>query len=151
MSRANGAVFHCAHCGAPLPGAKPGRTVRCPHCDAKQRVETPAAATDEGAEEERNEDPYVDDVAHDDDEPDSEDWLDEGQCLDVLRRHLGDEPERYEADEYRLEVDDEGTDEERVCIYVKDGDDEILDYFAVAREDGTLQIYDAEAEEWEDL
>lgn len=85
-----------------------------------------------------------------DEEQDDDELLEDDQALAVLRKHLKDAAVDYEAETLTVELDEDNTDDERVYVYVKDEEDEVLDYFFVDRELRSLHVYDYDEDEWND-
>ena len=127
-------TLRCSNCGSPLRGVEPGEAAECEFCGTGQLV---------------GEDP-ADELSVEEDADEEDLWLDDDQCLAMVTEHLEEFSDDYDADEFVIEIDDDNTDDDRVYLYVKDADDDVLDYFFVDREEGTLQVYDYEDEEWVD-
>jgi len=145
----------CSHCGALLKGAGKRTIVTCEFCGTEQSLRP----NDREDEEEHDEDapdsvPWDEDKGGDEaeSEPDDEGKpLENADCIERLHRHVEEVGDLYDAEEIVIEVDEENTDDDRAYLYLKDAEGEVLDYFFVDRDDGTLELYDYDAEQWDEV
>jgi predicted nucleic acid-binding Zn-ribbon protein len=141
----------CTHCGALLKSAGKRTLVTCEFCGTEQSLRPEVPDDEEPDEDAPDSEPWEEDAG--DDEQSAPDDDDDGplaneECIELLRQHIEDASDEYEGEPLLIELDEENTDDERVYLYVKGEDGEVLDYFLVDRSDGMLEVYDYETEVW---
>jgi predicted nucleic acid-binding Zn-ribbon protein len=147
--------IRCTQCGALLKTAGKRTLVRCELCGTEQSLRADDRDDDEEYDEDApDSEPWVEDPGDADEPAEPEEArgpLENAECLALLQRYLEEAGEDYDGAELVIELDEENTDDERVYLYVKDADGEVLDYFLVDREDGGLETYDYETEQWDEV